>query len=190
VLVTASKIKLVRQVASDLMRHEGFREYAYPDPLSEMRKKFKQFESKWGYVSALTLVPKGTDMSTGGPWTVGVGFTNGVTPETRMTRIQAERRLEEEVVELDLVLSSKLSWYKTASDVTKSVLLNMAFNLGVAGLLKFKNTLAYIEQKNFTQAANNMLQSLWAKQVQGRATELAERLRTQDIPKEYEATLQ
>ena len=63
----------------------------------------------------------------------------------------------------------------------KTVLLNMAFNMGVKGLLGFRNTLTFISQKNYEQAARNMTQSLWYKQVGKRAVELTERMRTQQI---------
>ncbi len=37
---------LKRQVVADLNRHEGFREFAYPDPLSALYKKFSRLP--WG----------------------------------------------------------------------------------------------------------------------------------------------
>ena len=63
------------------------------------------------------------------------------------------------------------------------VLLNMAFNLGVDGLLKFKNTLAMLRaaiegHTSYARVADGMLNSLWAKQVGRRADELARQMRT------------
>lgn len=58
------------------------------------------------------------------------------------------------------------------------VLINMAFNMGSTGLLKFKNMLAAIETCNYPLAASEMSNSLWAKQVKGRAVELAEQMRS------------
>ena len=49
----------------------------------------------------------------------------------------------------------------------------MAYNMGVTGLLKFKNTLKNIENEKYIEASNQMLDSKWAKQVKGRAQELA-----------------
>ena len=54
------------------------------------------------------------------------------------------------------------------------VLLNMAFNLGVPRLCKFKKTWDAVHAKEFDVAAEEMLDSRWAEQVKGRATELAE----------------
>lgn len=63
-------------------------------------------------------------------------------------------------------------------EVRKAVLIEMVFNLGLAGVLSFKNTLKYIESGDYEQAAANMLQSKWATQVGQRAHTLARRMRT------------
>ena len=67
--------------------------------------------------------------------------------------------------------------YNCLDDVRKSVLLNMCFNLGIKGLLEFKNTLAFIAAGDWERAANGMLASKWAKQVGKRAIELSEMMR-------------
>lgn len=74
-----------------------------------------------------------------------------------------------------------LIWQRKLMDldhVRKMVLMDMIFNLGMGGLLKFKNTLRFIEQGNYEQAADNMLQSKWATQVGERAKTLARQMRT------------
>lgn len=58
------------------------------------------------------------------------------------------------------------------------VLQNMAFNLGVAGLLGFTNFLAYLQNGQYDSAAAAMLSSRWAKQVGLRAHRLADQIRT------------
>ena len=183
-LMTNKQTALVRQVTSDLERHEGFREYAYPDPLSPLMKQHPT--ERWGFVPARNILTKLGISTTaaaksGHPWTVGHGFTGGTTLDSRMSRLMSERKLAEKVLEMDQVLANTLTWYKDATDVTKGILINMAFNMGVKGLLGFNNTLRFISEKNYEQAATNMKQSLWAKQVKGRATELIERMRTQQI---------
>ncbi|MDD2601100.1 MAG: glycoside hydrolase family protein [Kiritimatiellae bacterium] len=67
--------------------------------------------------------------------------------------------------------------YNQLDEVRKSVLLNMCFNLGINGLLGFKNTLAFVKAGDWERAANNMLVSRWAKQVGRRAIELSELMR-------------
>jgi Phage lysozyme. len=178
---------LLLQVKADLERHEGFREFAYPDPLSKIARRYKHLP--WGYKSARELLALVTDLNEedGKPWTYGFGFTSKVTPDGRISRQMAERKLEEHILQMDALLSSKLSWYKDASNVTKSVLINMAFNMGIYGLLSFKNTLKFIAAKNYEQAASNMKLSLWYRQVGSRAKELVARMATQTIPAEYKA---
>lgn len=54
----------------------------------------------------------------------------------------------------------------------------MCFNLGIAGLLKFKKFIAAVNDGFFELAAKEMLDSLWAKQVGNRAIELSEQIKT------------
>ena len=53
------------------------------------------------------------------------------------------------------------------------VLTDMCFNLGYGGLKKFKGMLTALKNGLYDDAANAMLDSLWAKQVGNRATKLA-----------------
>lgn len=58
------------------------------------------------------------------------------------------------------------------------ILYSMGYQLGVAGLAGFKNTLVMISNGNFTGAANGMLSSKWATQTKNRAQRHAEVMRT------------
>ena len=53
------------------------------------------------------------------------------------------------------------------------VLTDMCFNLGKGGLKKFKKLFSALKKGLYDDAANAMLDSLWAKQVGNRATKLA-----------------
>ena len=57
--------------------------------------------------------------------------------------------------------------------VRQLILIDMAFNMGVPRLCKFKKMWAAVETEDFPTAAKEMLDSRWAKQVKGRATKLA-----------------
>lgn len=59
-------------------------------------------------------------------------------------------------------------------------LINMAFNLGEGGLRKFKKMLTAIEKRDWDRAAEEALDSLWAKQVGSRAKRVARMLQTGD----------
>ncbi|KZN30044.1 hypothetical protein N480_03610 [Pseudoalteromonas luteoviolacea S2607] len=60
----------------------------------------------------------------------------------------------------------------------KAVLINMAFNLGIHGLLAFKKTIAAVERGNWDKAAIEMFDSRWAVQVGERANQLTEQMKT------------
>jgi lysozyme len=57
--------------------------------------------------------------------------------------------------------------------VRQLVLIDMAFNLGVPRLCKFKKMWAAVEAEDFSTAAKEMLDSRWANQVKSRSTKLA-----------------
>jgi lysozyme len=56
----------------------------------------------------------------------------------------------------------------------------MAFQMGVTGLMGFKNTLALVEQGKYQDAAENMLKSKWAQQTPARAQRISNQMRTGD----------
>lgn len=75
-------------------------------------------------------------------------------------------------------LDKSLPWWRSLDPVRQRVMINMAFNLGVAGLMTFVNTLNFIKSGAWDSAANGMLNSKWAMQVGARAQRLAQMMRT------------
>ena len=63
-------------------------------------------------------------------------------------------------------------------DTRTRVLLDMAFNLGVPRLCAFQNMWRALEERDFEEAAKEMLDSRWASQVGQRAQRLATAMRT------------
>ena len=57
--------------------------------------------------------------------------------------------------------------------VRQLIVMDMAFNMGVPRLCKFKNMWNAIHDEDYPTAAKEMLDSRWATQVKGRATKLA-----------------
>ena len=110
-----------------------------------------------------------------GKLTIGVGRNlddNGISQK------EAFVLLENDILRCESQLLDHIPIaYSDLNETRKSVLLNMCFNLGISGLLEFKNTLAFIGAGDFERAANNMLASRWAKQVGRRAIELSELMR-------------
>ena len=71
-----------------------------------------------------------------------------------------------------------ISWSKNLDDIRFAVLVAMAFNLGIGGLLKFKKMLGAAAVRDFSLAADEMIASMWAGQVGKRANRLARLMRT------------
>lgn len=111
-----------------------------------------------------------------GVWTVGYGHAH-VAPGTVWTQEKAEAVLIGDVTEHNAKLAAALPWVAKLDPVRRRVLQNMAFNLGIAGLLGFKNTLEYVRTGQYGEAADGMLASKWAKQVGARAVRLAKQMR-------------
>lgn len=75
-------------------------------------------------------------------------------------------------------LTARLPWLYLLDEARRGVLLNMAFQLGIDGLLAFTNTLELVRKGDFAGASKNMLLSLWAKQTPERANRLAKQMLT------------
>lgn len=70
-------------------------------------------------------------------------------------------------------------WYNKQDQVRKDAIVELVFNLGFAGFLKFKNTINMLACKNYISAAKALLNSKWAKQVgPNRSNNIADRIRT------------
>ena len=107
---------------------------------------------------------------TEGVWTIGHGLT-WITEEESL-HILAGR-----ISQLHLRLLDSLDWYKPLPPEVQGVVVEMCFQMGVTGMLKFKKMIANMKDGNWKGAANEMLDSLWARQTSNRANRLAEIVR-------------
>lgn len=112
-----------------------------------------------------------------GWWTIGVGRLIDKRRGGGITHEEALYLLGNDVDRVMAELDNALPWWNCHSDNRRRVLVNMAFNLGIAGLLTFKRTLAAIKARDYDAAADGMLASLWARQVGERAKRLAALMR-------------
>ena len=74
-------------------------------------------------------------------------------------------------------LNRSFSWFKNCPNSVKLILVNMHFNIGLSRLKQFKKMLAAVEDKDYSLAATEMLDSRWASQVGARATELSAQMK-------------
>jgi lysozyme len=122
---------------------------------------------------------------TAGKLTVGYGYNLEANPlhltksmideieKSGMTQDYAENLLKMMVNKIDKTLQIKIEGFQKLDDARRWVLINMCYNMGLNGLLGFKNTLEFIRKGSYESAAYNMMKSKWAAQVKGRASELA-----------------
>ena len=72
---------------------------------------------------------------------------------------------------------SNNQWFCELDSRRQSAIANMAFNIGVGGVLKFKKMIAAIEAKDYDLAAIEMQDSKWYNQVGERAKRLVNVMR-------------
>jgi lysozyme len=113
-----------------------------------------------------------------GYWTIGVGRLIDARKGGGLSKEEREFLLDNDIKAKTAELLKAAPWVSKLDEVRQAVLLNMAFNLGVPGLLKFKNTLAMVQSGEYEAASKAMLKSLWAKQVGKRAERLALQMET------------
>ena len=106
--------------------------------------------------------------------TFGIGFTY-------ITEEESEYLLERRVAMIRERLTTSIPKFTSLSENIQNILIEMAFQLGVVGLLKFRKALAAINDGDYEEAAKEMLDSKWARQVPRRATEMASKVRNEAI---------
>lgn len=102
--------------------------------------------------------------------TIGYGFN---LEEIELPRPVAELWLAFELDKHEDELE-QFHWYNDLDPVRQDVLLDMHYNLGHSRFLQFKKMIRALENKKYEEAAAEMLDSKWAKQVGQRAVRLSE----------------
>jgi lysozyme len=122
--------------------------------------------------------------------TIGIGHNLNASPlpvgwTTPLTVQQAQSLLQNDVCVVGDKLSASLSWFEELEDsdqVRAAVLVDMGFNMGVADLLTFKTFLSLVSAGEYDKAADDLTNTLWAKQVPVRAAEDIQMIRTGQWP--------
>lgn len=136
-------------LADDISHDEGFRSQAYPDPLSG-----------------------------GEPWTCGYGCTGpDVRPGTVWTAAQAAARRDAKIADAIRTLHAGLPVFPHLNPARQDVLANMVYNMGWRRFTGFHHLLVALSRGDFEDAAVEMLDSKWARQVGARALRLARQMR-------------
>lgn len=112
-----------------------------------------------------------------GKWTIGYGRNlddRGISEDE--AGFMLDNDIDQVVAELE-----RMPLYLSLDSVRQVVLANMAFNMGVPTLLEFRRMLGALARGEWNRAADEMLDSKWARQVGYRAVELSELMRTGEV---------
>lgn len=88
--------------------------------------------------------------------------------QIKFSKAVAKLFLSEEIEKIRSSLSG-YSWFQSCNTARQAVLISMAYQMGVSGLLQFKNTLRYITDGDYASAGSNMRLSKWYSQTKARA---------------------
>ena len=116
-----------------------------------------------GFISKVYKCTEGYD-------TIGYGFA--------IKDLELDEAIAEMILmrKLDLLMNriqKSFSWWRSAEDEVKNVVVEMSYQLGVSGFSMFRKTIDHLEHKRYGKAAAEMLDSKWAKQTPNRAIELS-----------------
>jgi lysozyme len=121
--------------------------------------------SKWAYEDHLGYV------------TVGVGRCLDPEKGLGLSDDEIDYLLRNDILrcyqELDV-----FSWFHDLDEVRQHAIVSMLFQLGLPKFLEFKKTLAFLAEGKVSQAAEEMLNSKWARQTPNRAREISYMIET------------
>lgn len=108
-----------------------------------------------------------------GYWTIGIGRLIDKRRGGGITYEEALYLLHNDIVRISEELHQKLDFFVSLDEMRKMALINMAFQLGIHGLMEFSNMLVSLKKGDFKQAYHDALDSRWARQTPRRAKRVA-----------------
>ena len=94
-----------------------------------------------------------------------------------MSEEVASKILDIKIAKLENSVFKALPWLQSAPQEVVDVVCNMVYQMGLNGVLGFRNTLNFLKNGDYAGAASNMMKSKWASQTPNRAKELADRIK-------------
>ena len=115
---------------------------------------------------------------TAGAYTIGYGrnvdqYRGGM----GLSEEEAEHLLRNDIIKTHNEVARTFRFFADLDWQRKGVMIQLAFQLGLPRLQKFKKMLHAIEQHDYNTAADELLDSLFAEQVPARAQRVADQLR-------------
>lgn len=112
-----------------------------------------------------------------GFWTIGVGRLIDERRGGGLSKDEIEYLLNNDIQRVHDQLAQRIAFWASLSDSQQQALCNMAFQLGVNGVLNFRRMLAALDRGDTAAAEAEALDSRWANQTLNRAREVAAMLR-------------
>ena len=94
-----------------------------------------------------------------------------------LSKVEATVLLRMRLLNKEEELIIKEPRYLNLKDEVKEIILNMAYNIGVAGVMKFRKMWLALEDHDYEKASKEMLASKWHIQVPNRAEKLAGKMK-------------
>ncbi|HEX7103949.1 MAG TPA: glycoside hydrolase family protein [Nitrolancea sp.] len=110
--------------------------------------------------------------------TIGVGRLIDKRKGGGITREESRYLLKNDIEKRIAECESRFEWFDSLDDVRQGVIVCMAFQLGTDGVAQFKKMIAALKVRDYERAADEMLDSAWAKQTPARAQLMAQIMRT------------
>ena len=108
--------------------------------------------------------------------TIGYGFA---IKDLILDEDIAEDILMRKLERLKRNANCRFKWLEDMPVAVQEVILNLCYQLGVTGVSIFRRAISALQEGDWDEAANEMLDSLWARQTPNRATELSNIVRNQ-----------
>lgn len=142
-----------------------------PPPKYDPAVLFKNLGHEEGFKSLMYRDSRGN-------WTAFYGHNMSV-PQTART---AYAVYLEDVAVAEEGLDAHCAWWRFLDPTRQAVLVDMAYNMGIAGLMTFNEFLTALNVGDWPTAAKDMMESKWQAQVGKRAVFLQEAILTGQFP--------
>ena len=110
-----------------------------------------------------------------GVWTIGIGRN---IQRVGISSDEAELMFANDIGRAIKGLDMALPWWKTLDEVRQSALVQMAFQLGLDGVLNFRKMRQALMAFDYETAADEVLNSRWHVQTPKRCERIAKMIRT------------
>jgi len=112
--------------------------------------------------------------------TIGIGRLLDKRKGGGITEEESAYLLSNDIAKFESQLDKSLPWWRGLTEPRQAVILGMTFQMGIDGLLGFKNTLAMVKSGDYAGASENMLKSKWAQQTPARAKRMSDQMRSSE----------